>query len=102
MIATGTLCSRCMRAAGVPGAVESDSPYPRLRTRGRPVASRLEIVEHRIDSGRLPRPPVASPHTPTLLHVDRHGAARHQVGDEFIEMSLLQRLDKHFTVPVVQ
>jgi len=34
--------------------------------------------------------------------VDRHDAARHQVGDEFIEMSLLQRLDRHFAAPVAQ
>jgi hypothetical protein len=34
--------------------------------------------------------------------VDRHDAARHQVGDEFIEMSFLQRLDRHFTLPVAQ
>ena len=34
--------------------------------------------------------------------MDRHDAARHQVGDEFIEMSLLQRLDRHFAAPVAQ
>jgi len=43
-----------------------------------------------------------SPHTAALLDVDRHDAARHEVGDEFIEMSLLQRLYRHSAVPVAQ